>query len=365
MEKKNNDVHYRPSRLTFGAGSPYQPSGNARGPIPDPHCPEKLTRNQIITNFSAANPLRRYLSSLSYHAYTVWLFTYSSHKDTVYPSAAFATSTALSTSFSFAPPTSFLSVTSSILLALFWAWLALFFFSLHNQHHPDSVLEDKINKPWRPLPSGRITTFQTRVLLACYYPVWFGISHHLGAIRQCIGLTVLTWYYCELGGCQQGGFARNILNAMGYSCFFAGALQAFVGTGYNVYEGKPLVWLVMICSLIFTTIHAQDFRDEKGDRARGRQTVQTTLGDRASRWVIVVMAVMWSVAIPRVLGLGWAVMGVLLSLAGVLSFFTLRCLWERTAERDCFAYKVWIGWFVACILAPWMQTGVDCLIAIV
>lgn len=170
---------------------------------------------------------------------------------------------------------------------------------------------------------------------------------------------MLTVYYSEFGGDQQGGFVRNLLNAGGLSCFYAGSLQAFVGSGYDVYEGRPLVWLVMVSCLIFTTIHAQDFRDEEGDRARGRQTVLTTLGDRIIRWVIVVCAVGWSVGIPWVLGLGWAVMGVLLGMAVVLAIFMLRCLWERTVEKDKLAYVAWIGRFIAVVLAPLMQTGVD------
>ncbi|KAK4442135.1 hypothetical protein QBC34DRAFT_313785, partial [Podospora aff. communis PSN243] len=310
-----------------------------------------------------------------YHAYTIWLFTYSSLKDTVYPSAAFATSTALSTSFPFPAPSGYLSVLASIFFSLFWAWLFLLFFSLHNQHQESSVLEDAINKPWRPIPSGRITSSQTRLLLAAYYPIWFGISFYFGCSRQCLGLTVTTWYYCELGGCEQGGFARNLLNTMGYSGFFAGALQSFLFaqqsfvtmTGMpnpempDVYAGKSGVWLVMVCALIFSTIHAQDFRDEEGDRARGRRTVQTTLGDKAARWAVVIAAVGWSIVIPWALGLGLVVMGWLLAGAGMLAWCMLRCLLgeERTVERDVAAYKVWIGWFVAVILAPLMGDGLE------
>lgn len=167
---------------------------------------------------------------------------------------------------------------------------------------------------------------------------------------------------------------RNILNAMGYSCFFAGALQAFLFAQssfspsntmsegvVDVYAGKSGVWLVMICALIFSTIHAQDFRDEEGDKARGRQTVQTTLGDKGARWAVVIAAVGWSVVIPRTLELGFMVMGFLLSIASILSWAMLGSIWDgnRTVERDVWAYKVWIGWFVAVILAPLLQNGAE------
>ncbi|KAK0719138.1 hypothetical protein B0H67DRAFT_532735 [Lasiosphaeris hirsuta] len=294
-----------------------------------------------------------------YHAHTLWLFTYSSHKDTVYPSVAFALSTALSRSIFPVPFTP-----ARLPLPLLWAWLALLFFSLHNQHSPASILEDAINKPWRPLPAGRITPRQTRALLAAVYPVWLGASVYLGAIKPCLGLTVLTWYYCELGGGEQGGFARNALNALGYSCFFAGALQALAGPGEEVYAGKALAWLVVVSLIVFSMIHAQDFRDEEGDGLRGRTSVATTVGDRVARWMIVVAAVFWSVVVPAVLGLGVVVTLLLGGVAVVLSGYIIRHLGSRTLEKDVVLYKLFISWFMVTILSPLLQTSLDTVLEI-
>jgi len=54
-------------------------------------------------------------------------------------------------------------------------------------------------------------------------------------------------------------------------------------------------------------------------------------------------------------------MGLLLIIASILSWLMLECLWDgnRTVEGDVWAYKVWIAWFVAVILAPLMQNGVE------
>ena len=38
---------------------------------------------------------------------------------------------------------------------MFWTWLHLLQFNLANQTR--DLEEDKLNKPWRPLPAGRIT----------------------------------------------------------------------------------------------------------------------------------------------------------------------------------------------------------------
>jgi hypothetical protein len=41
-------------------------------------------------------------------------------------------------------------------------WLNVLVFDLSNQRHPESVHEDLANKPWRPIPTGKVTPEQTR-----------------------------------------------------------------------------------------------------------------------------------------------------------------------------------------------------------
>ncbi|KAK3332579.1 hypothetical protein B0T19DRAFT_398334 [Cercophora scortea] len=304
---------------------------------------------------SRLTPLTTALTALQYHAYTIWLFPRSNLKDTLLPSTAFALSTALSAPTFDLPPLSPPTILSRLPIAVSWTWLAILMFCLHNQHRPSSVLEDLTNKPWRPIPSKRITTRQTDALLATMYPVWLAASWYLDALRPCLVLTILTIYYNELGGSEQGGFARNFLNASGFGCFFAGALQTLLGAGHEVWTPKAASWLAMVCLVIFSTIHAQDFRDEEGDSLRGRVTVISTLGNAVSRWLVVVAACFWSVFIPVTLGLGGAVLGLCCGMAGLLAFHLLRGLWERTVERDIMAYKMWCAWFVSVLMSPCLE----------
>ncbi|KAM3547327.1 hypothetical protein ARSEF4850_010089, partial [Beauveria asiatica] len=49
---------------------------------------------------------------------------------------------------------------------------------------------------------------------------------------------------------------------------------------------------------MFSTVQIQDFRDQEGDRARGRQTLPLTMGDARARYVTALLIAFWSLAIP-------------------------------------------------------------------
>ena len=367
------------------------PASSCRTTMNDDTTIDNTAADDTTTTANAADDVtlswrRSLFSALGYHLYTIYLFTYSSHKDVIYPGLVFSLSTALS-SRSYLPLSSSpspLKIIPRTPYALLQIYLSLLLFSLHNQHHPSSILKDTINKPWRPLPAGRISPSQTRLLLILgVYPLFFGTAYTLGTLFPTISFVIFTIYYCELGGCSAGGVARGLLNALGYSCFFTGGFLALVGnsqtptTHHSQYtqsqftryfkhtqQGGPGTgtvwqWLVVICAVVFTTTHTQDFRDEKGDLARGRKTVQTTLGDAGARWVVVVASAAWSVVIPNMFGLGLIVSAILCGGAGMLAYFLLSGIKNRTVEGDIRVYKVWIAWFMAVILSPLIQTGLD------
>ena len=63
--------------------------------------------------------------------------------------------------------------------AFFWIWLNLLQFDLANQCLDPS--EDAANKPWRPIPSGRITVSRARALRWAVVPPCIALSHYHGA----------------------------------------------------------------------------------------------------------------------------------------------------------------------------------------
>jgi 4-hydroxybenzoate polyprenyltransferase len=97
---------------------------------------------------------------------------------------------------------------------------------------------------------------------------------------------------------------------------------------------RTVISFMINALIIFSTTHAQDFRDEVGDKLIGRRTIPI-VWPKGSRVGIFVMLIAWSV------GLSWAF--------GLASFFSvpfcmsavligLRFLRKRTADADQRSY---------------------------
>jgi len=55
----------------------------------------------------------------------------------------------------------------------FFYFYSLLIFDLAKQQSLESVEEDRVNKPWRPIPSGQITSEQTREAILYTAPSFF------------------------------------------------------------------------------------------------------------------------------------------------------------------------------------------------
>jgi 4-hydroxybenzoate polyprenyltransferase len=288
-----------------------------------------------------------------YHAYTVWLFARDYFKDTIGPCTAFALFGALSGPIlDFDPHPSIADILRRAPLSVFWLWLTVLLFSLHNQHRPESVQEDAVNKPWRPLPAKRLTISQANYLLLAIYPLACLLSLYAGVISQFVLLVLFTIWYNELGGADQNFIVRNFLNAAGYSCFLSGALHIMAGSSQSIYNPKAIQWTSIIIALIFTTTHVQDFRDEHGDRLRGRHTILLAIGSGPCRWTVVVGVTFWSLFVPAFLKLDFG--GYLLP-ATIGASIVYRVLIWRDVGADRVTYKLWCLWFVSFCPLPWFK----------
>ena len=93
---------------------------------------------------------------------------------------------------------------------------------MSNQSLPGSAAEDAANKPWRPLPSARISVRAARRLRWVLVPVCLGVSLALGATAPGVALAVLFLGNNE-GGIDARGVMRNVFNGLGYGGFNLGA----------------------------------------------------------------------------------------------------------------------------------------------
>ena len=287
---------------------------------------------------------------LSYHVYTLWLFTYNDLKTMVIPSTAFALFYGIP---SLEPSTDSdhrsesMALFNRIPIILLWSWINLLAFAVNNQRQASALEEDRLNKPWRPMPAGRLTGVQARKLALAVYPLSFVASLLLGGgTSQCVSLIFFGYLYNDLKGGDVSWILRNILNACGFTCFASGALEVALQAPT---KPKMIPWLFIIGALVCTTVHTQDMYDQIGDFSAGRRTIPLVFGDGLARWSIVLAVTGWSFLCPMFWGsiaagyLAPVILGVWVS---------VRSWVKRSVKEDRTTFRIYNAWLVSIYLLP-------------
>nr|WBQ21661.1 hypothetical protein [Myrothecium sp.] len=300
------------------------------------------------------------------YAYSLWLFTFSDLKTIVIPSTVFGIANARATrsyhgDHQYDPASSWVGDSLVRLpIVFFWLWIHLLPFNVSNQRDLESIEEDRINKPWRPLPSGRMSRREagfiivTFYILAQLYSLWLGTGLVQGAVLVLLG----TWYN-SLGGADCNPFVRNLINSLGYTCFITGALEAATNKPlfFLLLMSRPtpfwLVlmanWVAIIAGIVFTTVHSQDMEDQVGDAARQRRTVPLAIGDAPARWVLAAWMVLWGVLCPAFWNAAMLARIVCTMLAWVVA---LRSLLMRDVDSDKRTFAIWNSWMAIVYALP-------------
>ncbi|KAF2493917.1 hypothetical protein BU16DRAFT_540457 [Lophium mytilinum] len=291
----------------------------------------------------------------AYHAYTIWLFARRDIASIVLPETCFGIFSALAGPLlTTNPHPTVFSIISRIPLVLLWNWLNVLLFGIANQRLPQSVLEDSINKSWRPLPAGRLTQTDARRLLLAVIPAVFAASWFLGGMPESVALMVLTWMYNDLGAADEHFHLRNLINACGFMCYSSGATT--VAAGYRRYalNNTAYTWIGMIGAIVLTSLSLQDLPDVEGDAATGRLTLPLLHGDVVARWAIAVPVLMWSLVCPAFWGLSWP--GWLVSV-GFGALVAFRVLLKRGVVADKVSWKLWCLWTAVLYSLPLFKNG--------
>ncbi|KAG2033246.1 UbiA prenyltransferase family [Suillus americanus] len=179
-----------------------------------------------------------------------------------------------------------------------WMWLHLLKHDIYNQMQDPE--EDQTNKPHRPLPAGRITAQNAADVRWLLVPVCLMFSAMYGstALACSVCLEALSIWYNEFGG-DKTWLSKNLLTAITYTILELGA-TVVIGTwapGSSI--DKIGAHGITFSSVVFaTTLHAQDFKDEEGDRLTGRRTL-VTLFPTFARISMMVGVPLWSLCLSR------------------------------------------------------------------
>ena len=239
-------------------------------------------------------------------------------------------------------------------LVVLWTWSNLLPFTIDNQRQPAAVDEDSVNKPWRPMPSKRLSPSQAKRLMFAFYLVAIIVSQRVGGFKQCITLIGLGYWYNDLKGADSSCITRNFINACGFVCYSAGAMEVALGFPLPVEPGLT-TWFLIIEAVVFTTVQSQDIYDQAGDALRMRKTVPLVIGDGLSRWSVAAPMAVWSWLVP----LYWTS-----SSHGYVGPVTIglsviyRTLAKRSVDDDKKTFRLWNIWLVTLYCLPLLkQTG--------
>ncbi|KAI0469866.1 UbiA prenyltransferase family [Xylariaceae sp. FL0804] len=229
---------------------------------------------------------------------------------------------------------------------LFFNFYSLLLFDLANQMSPESVEEDRANKPWRPIPSGKITPEQTRKAMLLAAPVALGLNHMLGIWNEGLLVQVLSYYYNDLKG--GNGLLRDVIIAVSYRLANMTSLQLAIGPE-NTVSPQGHVWTTVISSIILTTMHIQDLKDQKGDSKIGRKTMPLLLGDGCCRVALAVLIPFWSAFVVRF----WELDMLRSSFCFVLAVYIAgRLLFKREQRQDAVTWRLWCFWHASLYILP-------------
>ncbi|KAM0798130.1 UbiA prenyltransferase family-domain-containing protein [Usnea florida] len=285
-----------------------------------------------------------------YNVHTIWLVTRNDLKSIVFPETAFGICSALSgpmITSNNSPDVD--SILNRIPLVLLWTWINVLIFDLANQRLPNSIVEDSINKPWRPIPSGRLSPCEARRLLLAVVPVAILVTFYTGGMEETIFMNTLEYMYNDLGGADENFVVRNLINAAGFICYSAGATRVASGHGQHSLNQKAYHWLAIIGAIVFSTLQMQDMADQEGDRARDRRTLPLVLGDWTARWTISMPVILWSFICPAFWEVHLYCWILPVFLGSVVAY---RALVFRDAVSDKKTWIIWNLWITSLYLLP-------------
>ncbi|KAJ7436990.1 UbiA prenyltransferase family-domain-containing protein [Mycena galericulata] len=181
---------------------------------------------------------------------------------------------------------------------LLWLTLFIYFFTLTNQIV--GVDEDRINKPDRPIPSGKVTLASAKYRAIVVLAGFLGIA----MISPSVTLETICWalttgFLCFTSAGNHW-FGKNMIGMT------AGTWALLSGTWKIIHPCSPATRDHIIGTALWfgLSLNLQDLRDFDGDLATGRKTLPIMCGNLLARRIIAfvlipsAMVILWLWNIP-------------------------------------------------------------------
>lgn len=207
---------------------------------------------------------------------------------------------------------------------------------------------DRINKPERPLPSGRLTIKEGWIITLLLYSISLALANQIGAqgFALIVLIAIITFIYSGLPfRTKRFGFFANFTIAVPRGCLLKVAGWSAVRSAYMI---EPWFMGFIFFLYLLGAQSTKDFSDVEGDRAFGCVTLPIKYGMRQASRIIVPFIIFPWLLMPAGSFLGvltgdrliLSIGGLLLSIWGIyVSHLLLRNPEELALERNHPSWK--------------------------
>ncbi|KAJ8507736.1 hypothetical protein ONZ45_g9926 [Pleurotus djamor] len=224
-----------------------------------------------------------------------------------------------------------------------WVTAFIYFFNLSNQ--VTGLEEDRINKPDRPLVTGKVSIEGAKRRWVTCVACFLGIAAKNGRqVPETLMWIAITGVLCLI---PAGGhwFVKNTVGMMlGAWAFIGGTYKAVAVPTAEIQR-----FMLVVGLWVGVMAQAQDLRDIEGDRAIGRKTLPVAIGEARSRFVITLLMIPLGYGILWAGGVAAEAPILLLAAHAVLGY---RITSGKGAQYDHKTYMLFTYLFCAVLAVP-------------
>lgn len=205
------------------------------------------------------------------------------------------------------------------------------------------VEEDRVNKPWRLLPSGKLTMRQMWSRLFVSFAVFLAVGLWLGVFFWALAWSVIV-VLNNFGSATNRWYVKDFWMGVGMFALMSPAWRLVAPI-----TPESVVWTTILSCAVFVLVPMQDLRDMPGDRARGRVTFPLAFGERVARGFLALFFLAAPAVFFEMMSYHpWTPMSAVVWLGmGVWAWVLAHRVWSlRGALHDHVTYQAFCWWFV-------------------